>query len=255
MKHLIKLYDTWEKVRNIFVKPSLKVYFGRWRNDPNLPVWRRGAHIYLIGRKYRGFDNSKVHILRDRVMIYTGEAPFTFGDKTYTTKCYDWAHKHKLPGKLKVGQYVWNRKIRKRLKKWHLSWISPIIELPLWTRFHIVNLGLGWKTKYDDVRYEFPPQFSIIAFGFSLTFTLHSPVWNNFCNDSSYWEAILVHLYENKSGTIKETIKRGGVWRKTSDGKSCYYFSVRPEFFMPRYLKEYYAACSELRFKDDRIVL
>lgn len=253
MKHIVKLYNTWEKAKDIFVKPSLKVYFGKWRNDPNLPVWRRGPHIFFMGRKY---NNKKAYMVRDSVMIYTGTVPYKFGDKTYESKCYNWVPKHTLPGKLKAGDYVWSRNIRKKLKKWHLSWIPPIVNLPIWMRFHIVNLDLGWKTKWDDVRYEFPPQFSIIAFGFSLTFTLHSPIQNEFACDDHYWEAILNHIYMNKAGDLERTILLSGIWSKyNKKDEEIKFFALRPEYIKPSKLNEYYAATSDIkRKKEDYII-
>ena len=94
MKHLIKLYDIWEKAKDTFVKPSLRVYFGKWRNDPNLPVWRSGPSIWLIPRKYRYTNSGIAHILKDSVMICTGEVPYKWGDKEYKSKCYEWVPKH-----------------------------------------------------------------------------------------------------------------------------------------------------------------
>lgn len=170
---MIRLYNTWEKVKDIFVKPSLKVYFGKWRNDPNLPVWRTGPIIHLCK--------------------------------------------------------------------------SKSIYLPIWMRFYIVNQDVAWKHKWDYVSYEFPPQFSIIAFGLSLTFTLHCPVSKDYCHDDSYWGSILTHLYLNKSGELKETIDECGIWRRVGDEGRTEYFSVRPEFIIQDKQEEYYATTSEIK--------
>ena len=255
MRHLIKLYNTWEKAKDVFVKPSLRVYFGKWRNDPNLPVWRRGPLLYVCKRKNLC---RYTHQVKDSVMIFTGTRKFKYGDKEFESKCYDWVPKHKLPGRLRCGDTVWNSNIRKKLKKWHLSWLPPIIKLPIWMKFHIVNLDLGWKTKWDTYRYEFPPQFTIIAFDLSLSLTLHCPVKNEFACDDHYWEAILNHLYANKSGRLKETIESTGIWStwkcKDSDNRTDY-FAVRPEYIAPQHLEEYYAAISEIKAQKERVVL
>lgn len=259
MGKIIKLYNTWEKVKDIFVRPSLKVYFGRWRKDPNLPYWRCGPYIWLFPKKKYRYDNSsEIYLVKDSVLICAGEVPYISGNKECKTKCYEWGPKHKLPGRLKSGDYIWNRKIRKKLKKWHLSWIPPVIKLPIWTRFHIVNLDLGWKTKWDDYRYEYPPQFSIIAFGFSLSFTLHSPETNEFANDNHYWESILNYLYANKSNTLEEAVRVTGVWSlyKSKEGNKCIkFFAVRPEYINQNYLEEYYAAISKIKAEDDEVIL
>lgn len=251
---MIKLYNTWEKVKDTFVKPSLKVYFGKWKNDPNLPVWRGGPSIWLVRKQYRFFNNSKVYTVKDSTRIYTGEVPYKFGDKEYKSKCYEWAPKHKLPGKLKAGDHVWNRNIRKKLKKWHLSWIPPVIKLPSWTRFYIINYDVDWKTKWGYARYEYPPQFSIIAFGLSLTFTLHCPIKSKYSSDDSYWESILTHLYFNQSGELKETIEQTGIWRRFND--DTYYFALRPTYIVHDKQPEYYAATSEIKVENaDKTVL
>ena len=251
MKHLIKLYDTWEKAKDIFVKPSLRVYFGKWTNDPNLPVWRRGPLLYVCRRK----DLCKyTHDVKDTVMIYTGTKKFKHGDKEYESKCYDWVPRHKLPGKLKCGDTVWNSKVRKKLKKWHLGWIKPVMHLPSWMRFSIVNRDVGWKPKWDYVSYEFPPQFSIIAFGLSLTFTLHCPIKSEYSSDDSYWESILTHLYTNKSGELEETIEQIGIWQRLDNNTS--YFALRPAYIVHDRQPEYYAAISEIKAKNtDKTIL
>ena len=250
---MIKLYKTWKKVKDTFVKPKLKVYFGKWNNDPNLHVWRDGPSIWLFNGKHWCRDNREAYSVQNTVMICTGEVPYKLAGKEHKRKCYDWVPKHKLPGKLKAGDYVWRRDIRKRLKKWHLSWIPPVIKLPFWMRFHIINLDVVWKTKWDTVRYEFSPQFSIIFFGLSLTFTLHCPVESEYSSDDSYWESILIHLYTNKSGELKETIKQSGVWHRFSDDVN--YFAVRPTYIVREKQQEYYAATSEIKASSNSKVI
>ena len=168
----IKLYNTWEKVKDTFVKPSLKVYFGKWRNDPNLPVWRTGPAIYVCGRKNL---HKLAYNAQRGVLITTGTMKLKLGKEEIDTKVKEYIN-HTLPKGIKPGEYVWNRDIRKKLKKWHLGWIKPIIYLPRFFRFHIINSDVYWKTKWDEIRYEFPPQLSFIGFGLSLTFTLHCPI-------------------------------------------------------------------------------
>ena len=111
---------------------------------------------------------------------------------------------------------------------------------------------MGWKTKYDDIRYEYPPQFSIVFFGLSLTFTLHCPIQNKDCYDDSYWESILLHLYRNKSGNLKKTIELAGIWHKLSEDYR--YFVVRPEYIVKEKQEEYYAAVSDINAKSEHII-
>lgn len=39
---MLKLYKTYNKAKDVFIKPKLMWKFGKWRHDPCLPVWRRG---------------------------------------------------------------------------------------------------------------------------------------------------------------------------------------------------------------------
>ena len=239
---MFKLYNTWRRAKDMFVKPSLKVYFGKWVNDPNLPVWRRGASIHLVRR---GRLLSKAYSVKDRELIHTGMVKHKdyFGEMEIPK--YEWSV-HDLPGKLRAGDYVWNRNIRKKLKKWHLGWIPPIIKLPIWTMFHIVNIDVMWKYKWDDIRYEFPPQFTIIAFGLSLSFTLHCPIYNEYASDYNYWEGMLNYL-NSKTHDLKEAIDLCGVWRRLGNPEETSYFALRPEYIIPSRREEYYAAVSELK--------
>ena len=48
----IKLYETYNKVKKVFIKPKLYFKFGLWRNDHCLPVWRHGPIINLFPKKF-----------------------------------------------------------------------------------------------------------------------------------------------------------------------------------------------------------
>ena len=242
---MIKLYNTWKKVKDIFAKPKLKVYFGKWKNDPNLPVWRTGYPVYICRRKNL---LKNCYFLKTGVSIVTGTRTLKWGAEEYETKVYETTY-HKLPGDLRVGQYMWNRNIRKKLKRWHLGWVKPVMYLPVWTRFKIINFDVGWKTKWDDIRYEFPPQFSIIGFGLSLTFTLHEPLHTKYSSDDTYWEAVLTHLYMNKTGELKETVEQCGWWKRLEE--DVYYFGVRPTYITQTKMNEYYAAISEIKAQNN----
>ena len=75
-------------------------------------------------------------------------------------------------------------------------------------KFGIDMIGLGWKTKYDEYRFEFPPMLSIVAFGKQLViyFGPESDI-----NDD-YWTAWLYYKYEtdkklSKTERIKQLIE------------------------------------------------
>lgn len=249
---LIKLYNSWKRAKGVFVRPRLHIYFGKWRSDPSLPMWRRGPLIYLFRRKNL---YKYTYYLKDSVMIYTGTKTFKLGDKEYESKCYNWAARHKLPGKLKRDTLMWKSDIRKKLKKWHLSWLPPVINLPLWMQFHIVNLDVMWKTKFDEIRYEYPPQFSIIAFGLSLTFTLHCPTKDKYANDDHYWESLLNYIFD-KEPSIGKAVETAGVWSiLNDDGTRTDYAALRPEFLEPYWHFEYRHAIRTLEAQTKHKIL
>ena len=232
---MFKMYKTWGKVKDIFVKPSLKVYFGSWKKDPNLPVWRQGPIIYLCGKK--NFFR-KTHRVKNSVQICTGTKPFKWGKEEHLTKVYEVATVHKLPGKLKEWDAVWNSDIRRKLRKKHLSWIPPIIILPYWTTIKVFCWDVLWKTKYGEVRYEYPPQLSIIFFGLSLTFTLHCPLGDKY--DDDYWESILIFLY-NSNHTIEDAVKEAGEATITilENNTKYKYRVLSKEFLLPKWHNKY----------------
>ena len=58
-----------------------------------------------------------------------------------------------------------------------------------------------WKWKYDEVRYEFPPQMTIMLFNISFSIWWKKPK-NSGGYDEHYWESILNYTYK-----YLETIK------------------------------------------------
>lgn len=228
---MFKIYKTWGKVKDIFVKPSLKVYFGSWKKDPNLPVWRGGPIIYLCGRKN---FYKKTHTVKDSVQICTGTMSIKWGAENYETKVYASAPAHKLPGKLQYYDSVWNSDIRRKLRKKHLSWIPPTIRLPYWMTIKVFDWDVMWKTKYGEVRYEYPPQLSIVFFGLSLTFTLHCPLSDKY--DDDYWESILIFLY-GSNHTIEDAVKEAGEITVLEDNTK--YRVLSKEFLLPKWHNEY----------------
>ena len=206
-----RIYETYNEVNDVFVEPKLKWKLGLWKNDPNLPVWRRGPVINL----YRRFSPN-VYNPRTGVRIKVGKAGDILPDGTVRKYDeYKTTH-HKLPGKLKQYHPVWKREFRKKLRKWGLGWLPTQIHLPLWLSFYLHNEDLYWKTKYDDYRYEFPPQFTIVLFGISLSVWLVNPFEKD-GDDLDYWESILWYLhYKDLSKVDKEM----GNWYQWNNEKN-----------------------------------
>ena len=99
-------------------------------------------------------------------------------------------HNHQLPGNLKTWQTVWSSPVRRWLRQHHLGWLPTSITLPIWMRVGVFRFTLGWKIKWEDYVYEWPPQITFVFFGLSFTMTLHAPCGH----DEDYWEAILYYL-------------------------------------------------------------
>lgn len=195
----IRLYDTFNKAKDFFKKPVVHWSFGRWRKNQCLPIWRRGPIIRIGKHPYK--LNSNCYEVKNRVQIFTGYN--TYRDSTgieHQYKCYDWAAEHKLPGGLKPGDNVWKRDIRRKLRKFGLSWIKPKYQLPIWLSFYIFNHDVGWKTKWGDTRYECPPQFTIVFFGLAFSVWLKAPeCYGEHLHDDSYWEGVIDYgFYKNK---------------------------------------------------------
>lgn len=64
-------------------------------------------------------------------------------------------------------------------------------------------VGLGWKTKWDDYRFEWSPRISFVFFGYQIAITIVAPE----CDQ--YWEAWLYYdRNTDKSKSKKERIEQ-----------------------------------------------
>ena len=55
---------------------------------------------------------------------------------------------------------------------------------------------LGWKTKYDEYRFEYNPALSIVMFGKQLYISISPKIYED--RDDIYWEAWLYYKDTNK---------------------------------------------------------
>lgn len=207
----LKIY---RRVKNLFVAPKLKWYFGTWKNEPNLPVWRHGPQIRLAKYHQMYIPNSS---------IFYPDGVTENGDKKYGVSY------HKLP--VKPCTYVWTRNIRKKLKKWHLSWIPPIIQLPIWMSFYFFDSDIIWKPKWDEYRYEYPAHITLVFFGLAISVTAYIPEdnKNTFTTEEDYWESLLTY-----NGNLKDTNDQMGWWKSNTEK----YFRFNPNFLKEPYKSE-----------------
>ena len=249
---MIHLYKTYNKAKDVFVKPKLYCYFGKWKHSPCLPVWRRGPILRFGGSIWK--ENAKCYVINNTVSIKIHNAGDLKPDgRVYKYNEFKTIH-HKLPGNLKQGDIVWKRNIRKKLRKFGIKNMKAQIHLPIWCMFHITNLDVIWKTKWTeyDIRYEFPPQFSIIFFGLSLSFWLN-PVIKDKQTESfdHYWESLLKYVYGKYKGDLLQTVISCGKWENISKNTS--YFQVSKNYIKPEYWEEYDKAIelyNELKNKE-----
>lgn len=240
----MKLFKIYNKVKDVFVKPKVSLYFGKWSKDPNLPIWRHGIQIDLF--KSSQYDWHPIATIRSKKIVYQVENSVLFISGTKMHKRIDGTERpvtefgrsfHKLP--CKYNTLVWRSDIRRKLRKYHLGWIKPRMTLPIFTAFYIFDRPLGWKTKWDEYRYEYPPQFTIVFFGLSLTITLHSP--NGY--DDDYWESILNYI---ECKDIAKTSEIMGTVTKMHSGICRYTFT-------PEMLKEpYKTQLQEIQNENNR---
>ena len=225
---MIELYKTYNEAKKVFVRPKVKCFFGCWRKDPCLPVWRRGP-IIRIG------SDEKTYYVNNSIHIKTGESVGKYSNgKEYPIAHYE-SVTHKLPKKLKPHQRVWKSKYR---KKWWAKILPAEIRLPNWLSFHIFNHDVFWKTKWTDydIRYEYPPQFTIVFFGLSLSFYLVPKCKNETDSDYNYWESLLAYLYGKYPGDLTQTVIEQGKWSSIAHGD---YFAFSKSYIKPEFYEEY----------------
>jgi hypothetical protein len=226
---MINLFKTYNKAKDVFVRPKLVFKFGLWKNVGVLPVWRRGNFIPIAKHKQFYYPKNFVHIKKH-------SAGDVLSDGTvvkYDT--YDIVY-HNLPKKYKNG--AWNRDIRIKLRKWGLGWLKPNYYLPLWLSFYIFNRDVTYKWKYDDIRYEYPPEFTIVFFGFAFYITLEPQLEDEDDSPYHYWESLLNFLYQcNKN--VTETLHYCGQWTTFKNNKDSNFFQLRKTHIKPEYHQEY----------------
>lgn len=205
----IKMYDTYNKVSHVFKKPKLYWRFGSWRKDPCLPVWRRGPYIKLI--KYNYNDVTWGVVGKSKPKRYKIGGKWTWSSPT------------------DIKGYMWSEDYKKRhpiISKL----FKPNYQLPIWLSFYVFNHDMIWKTKWDDYRFEFPPQYTIVLFGYSLSFWLRNPIGSS--RDDLYWESMLWYIDKNN---LKDAFNECTVWMDM--GSKEYIFP-----FNPAQLKEPYSS-------------
>lgn len=221
----IKLYNVWKEAKGVFVKPTLKVRLMKTPYLQSIRLYKYYTHIHVVNR-----DRVYIPVVKyNENGKYTDTVPLP---------------KHKLPCPL--WSKVWTSRTRRKLRKWHLAWIPPIINVPRFLTFGIKNLDLGCKTKFGEFRFEDSPELSFIFFGITLQFTLQVPK-GKYCDEYNYWECLLEYIWGRGDRDIFKTLKCNSFWTRGYGEDAVSYFSLRPEFLTERYQKEYGYAVEKIK--------
>lgn len=189
-KYKHNFLDTWKSVKDIFIKPNLRFYFGSWKKEGNLPVWRRGPQIRF--GKYGEIDEK-----------------------------WNWA---------KLESAEWNELGKKNHPILSKIIKKPVWQLPIWLAFHWYNDDIMYKTKWaeDDFRYEYPSHFTVVFFGlaFSITAYLKPKDKEDWLIQDQYWESILTYKYYNRD--LEKTNDACGWYNRP--GEKGFRFKFEPRF-------------------------
>lgn len=202
-----KFLSLYRRNKDAFIKPKLHWFFGLWRNEPNLPVWRRGPIIRFGKCKYVKETNT---VPSESLYIKEYEETWNYA---------------------KLVDSKWTEEGKKN-HPFLSKFLKPSYELPIWLSFYIFNHDIYWKTKWtdDDFRYEYPTHFTIVFFGLAISVTAYIPQLNEddwLCQDQ-YWESMLTYEYYN------------GDLEKTNESCGWYNYPTEKNFrfkFDPRFLK------------------
>ena len=181
----------WKQTHGAFVRPKLAWYFGSWRREPNLPVWRRGPVIRLT----RNYSERQ--------------------------EVWDFA---------RLTDSFWTKEGKRNHPILSRIFRKPTIMLPYWLSFYFFDDDIIWKTKWseNDFRYEFPAHITLVFFGLALSVTAYIPKQSDddWTATDDYWESLLTFIYCN--GDIKKTDDIMGQWNRP--GEEGFKFRFRPEF-------------------------
>ena len=139
---MFNLFKTYNKVKDVFIRPKVVFKFGLWKNMSGLPMWRRGPIIRIANYSQYYTPNSVNY-------IKTYNAGDIKSDGTVAKYDEYIQSNHELPEESKCG--VWKRHIRIKLRKYGLGWLKPQYILPIWLSFYIFD----WDVMYTLHQHQF----------------------------------------------------------------------------------------------------
>lgn len=191
---ICKFLKEYNQVKDIFVSPKKRCYFGK----------------LTVGSPYfypRWFVDT---IINFRKLKLNSEE-----ESSKIVKRYHWLKEDRLRKNYKFR----NLPLVRRSKDWVFKLFGNYYWLQIGWPVMIGTLGLGWKDKFNTPRHEWNPQFYIYFFKWQLIVWWDSPD-----RDYHYWEQILWYLYyqeeydkENKQTNIHLARKE---WPWSNNGRS-----------------------------------
>lgn len=234
------MYNTYEKVSDVFIEPQLNFWHGNFIKIP-YSVPHKCNNVITMHKKIL---HKYTHYVVSSHQIKIGEQEYKRNDgSTYTIPVYK-SSSHKMPGGLHSYGLVWNHNVRHLLNKFCLGFIKPSYTLPTWLTFEIINNDVLSKLKYDDIVFEYHPQFTIILFGYAFSWWLTPPKASEHDFEDNYWESILYYLHNYDKDLYKTMDNCIYTYTKYSDfEKRCrdeVYDALKTiEYNSPQYKKLY----------------
>ena len=248
----------YKKVKHIFKRPKAHVYFGFWAT----PTWLINLEQWILNYMNTHDENDKSLKFRlakfiDKLFNKSSNPFLPVWRRGHSFRLFK---KHQTYHYDQSSRgYVWNEEFANKLKKWHLSWLKPEYELPLWLTFYIFSFDMIWKWKFDDVRYEYPPQWTIVLFNISFSICWTQPESKDGW-DLTYWEGILNYTYkylEKLDGKQVDTLSQiiglsdyCGYWGGCADDK--FTWVVQPDYIRNKYFAEQLKKHQDMKEKDVR---
>lgn len=132
-------------------------------------------------------------------------------------------------------------------KAWVKNYVTNYTKPVPIKYFGLNSCTLGWKTKWDDYRYEWSPCYSLVIFGKQLFLTVLPNVGNDIMKLNVYWEAWLNYRYKtdktkSKEERLQELFKKHScTWIQYKDKKEIktdYYPFILKEKYLKNYIKD-----------------
>lgn len=181
----MKLKELLKEIKDVFKPPKKRYYFGKVAHGTPYSYPRNFLSTIVSVRKLK---------------LKSEEERAKYAEKYPHLKDRDVNKFSNLP---------MVRRSKEWIKKVFGNYYLIQIGSPIWVKY----VELGWKWKYEDIRYEWSPQFHIFFFRLQFCIFWNAPDGDN----DKYYEQILWWLHCDKN---LETAKSGWGWVDIETKKS-----------------------------------